>query len=267
VPGVGDGARETRLARLRERALRVDGDPRLVGALRAVRRRLPGDDRLGDGLSLRGERPVDVVARNMSALTEGRRSAAHEAGLGALQVWQAVSERAGRGRGEADVAILFTDLVGFSSWALEAGDEPAVELLRTVARATERAVAAQDGRVVKQLGDGAMAVFAEPHEAALAALDALDRLEAVEVGGHRPLLRAGVHHGRPRTLGGDFLGVDVNVAARVMEAAKGGRLLASERTAAALDGETFEVGRARRLKAPGAPADLRVCEVRRRATL
>ena len=50
-----------------------------------------------------------------------------ELGLGALQAWQALSEAQRRGRGRVDVAILFTDLVGFSSWALEAGDDAALD--------------------------------------------------------------------------------------------------------------------------------------------
>ena len=30
-------------------------------------------------------------------------------------------------------------------------------------------------------------------------------------------MRAGIHTGRPQRIGGDWLGVDVNIAARVME--------------------------------------------------
>ena len=43
--------------------------------------------------------------------------------MGALQVWQSLSEAQGRGHGDRDVAILFTDLVDFSDWVLEAGDD------------------------------------------------------------------------------------------------------------------------------------------------
>ena len=43
--------------------------------------------------------------------------------MGALQVWQSLSEAQGRGQGDREVAILFTDLVGFSDWVLEAGDD------------------------------------------------------------------------------------------------------------------------------------------------
>ena len=85
-----------------------------------------------------------------------------ELGLGALQVWQALSEAQGRGRGDAEVAILFTDLVDFSGWALDVGDEAALELLRKVGREEEDAICGRGGDVVKRMGDGLMAVFPDP---------------------------------------------------------------------------------------------------------
>ena len=85
-----------------------------------------------------------------------------ELGLGALQVWQALSEAQGRGRGDEEVAILFTDLVDFSDWALEVGDEAALDLLRKVGTEEEAAICGRDGEVVKRMGDGLMAVFADP---------------------------------------------------------------------------------------------------------
>src|SRR3954471_15983965 len=146
-----------RLARVRGAAVRADTQPRLLELARWLRRRLPGDDRFGDSLSTAGDAPVQVLARGVSALQPERESFAHEVGMGALQVWQALSEASGRGRGTSDVALLFTDLVGFSSWALKAGDEPAVELLREVGSALETAVAAREGGIVKRLGPGAVA--------------------------------------------------------------------------------------------------------------
>src|SRR5215207_3251087 len=118
--------------RFRRAALKVDTEPRLLRAARHLRRQLPGDERFGDPLSTAGDEPPQVLARRVSALQPDRPSLAHELGLGALQVWQSLSEASGRGRGDTDVALLFTDLVGFSSWALDAGDEAAVELLRAV---------------------------------------------------------------------------------------------------------------------------------------
>jgi adenylate cyclase len=74
-------------------------------------------------------------------------------------------------------------------------------------------------------------------------------------------MRFGVHCGRPRKLGGDYFGVDVNTAARIMAAAGPGELLVSETACGALNGERFQLGKPKRLKAPGAPADLRVVAV------
>ena len=99
----------------------------------------------------------------------------------------------------------------------------AVELLRQVAKAVEPCITTNGGRVVKRLGDGLTAVFDDPELAVAAALGALAAAADVAVGDHRAQIRAGVHLGRPRFIGGDYLGVDVNVAARVAAAAGPGR--------------------------------------------
>jgi adenylate cyclase len=254
-----------RLKRIREAAIQADSAPQLLAAARWLRKRLPGDARFGDPLSTSGAAPPEVLARQVAALQRTNRpSVAHELGLGALQVWQGLSEATGRGKGTEEVALLFTDLVGFSTWALEVGDEAAVELLREVGDAIEGAIADHDGAVVKHLGDGAMAVFERSGDAVAAALDARDRMEGIEVAGHQPRLRSGVHAGKPRKLGGDYLGVDVNIAARVVDAAKPQQVLVSEGTCEALDHERFDVGKAKKLKAPGAPKEFRVAQVERR---
>jgi adenylate cyclase len=181
--------------------------------------------------------------------------------LGALQAWQALSEAQGRGRGKVDLAILFTDIVGFSSWALDAGDEAALELLRQVATAEDAAISSHRGNLVKRLGDGAMAVFSSAEEAVQSALQAQGQVGRIEVHGHTPTLRAGVHLGRPRKVGRDYLGVDVNIAARIGETAKGGEVLVSQAARQTLDPETFKFGRNRRLRAAGAPSELSICRV------
>jgi adenylate cyclase len=66
---------------------------------------------------------------------------------------------------------------------------------------------------------------------------------------------------------GDFLGVDVNIAARVGDSAKGGEVLISESVREELDGRRFKFGPARELAAPGAPADLTVCSVKSKRSL
>jgi adenylate cyclase len=205
-----------------------------------------------------GNEPPHLIGQRLAAMTAERPSALREAGLSAIQVWQAMSEAQGRGLGDQEMAILFTDLVGFSNWALEAGDEMAVELLRRVGRALEPPIQAHNGKIVKRLGDGLMAVFAEAGQAVEAALEGFSELEQVEVAGHRPQLRSGVHVGRPRKLGGDYFGVDVNTAARVMQAAGPNELLISETARERVDGQRLGLSRRWRFKAKGAPKDLSV---------
>jgi adenylate cyclase len=245
-------------------AVRMDRDVRWIEMARRLRRRLPGDARFGDPLSTAGQAPVELLARGVTTW-RGEDSFVREIGLAGLQVWQSLSEAAGRGRGERELAILFTDLVGFSAWALKAGDAAALELLRAVDAATEGAVLAHQGRIVKRLGDGVMATFLSADAAVEAALDAQDAVRGIELDGYRPRIRAGVHYGRPRKLGGDYLGVDVNIAARVAEAAKAGELLASDAVLARLPDERLHTGRQRRLKAMGAPRELQVAAITRSA--
>jgi adenylate cyclase len=252
-----------RLARLRAAVFRLDGEPTLLSAARRIRRRLPGDEKFGDPLSTAGRAPVEVIARSVSAFQPGRESVAKELGLSALQVWQSLSEATGRGRGDLEMALLFTDLVGFSSWALHAGDAAVLELLREVGTAVEAVIGQHQGRIVKRLGDGLMATFLSAEEAVEAALDAQDAVRGIQVDGYSPRMRAGVHWGRPRMLGGDYLGVDVNVAARVTAAAKAEQVLVSDALLDRIDGDGVRTGRAKRLRADGAPSDLRVAQILR----
>lgn len=262
-PASASTAREGRGRRLRRFAVGVDTQPKLLTAAERLRRRLPGDERFGDTLSTAGTHPAEVVARGVSALQPDRRSLSQELGLAGLQVWQSLSEATGRGRGELELAILFTDLVGFSSWALGAGDAATLELLRQVGTALEAAVAGHGGRIVKRLGDGVMATFLAPRPAVDAALDAQDAIGGIDLNGHTPRMRAGIHWGSPRKLGGDYLGVDVNVAARVGAAAKAEQLLVSDSLLGRLELSDLETGRAKRLRAEGAPRNLQVVSVSR----
>jgi len=219
----------------------LDRHPGTVGLLRRFRRAMPGDSGFGDPLSVAGADGPSTVARLADRLFDEQPRASREAGLGVLQLWQSLAERVGRGHGEREVTLLFTDLVGFSSWALRVGDEQALQLLREVAAAVEPPMLARRGRVVKRLGDGVMAVFPSPQLAFDAAVAARERLAQVPTDGYRLRLRAGVHTGRPRAIGGDYLGVDVNVAARLVEKASADEILVSERALAGLDSDRISL--------------------------
>jgi adenylate cyclase len=257
-----EAARESTIAKLAAALKRTDEKPRLLMAAKLARELLPGDSGYGDPLSTGGTQPSQQLGRRLSALTAERPSLLGEIGLSALQVWDSISAQ-GADRGQRELAILFTDLVDFSDWSLRAGDTMAVELLRDVGAAIEPAVAAHDGIVVKRLGDGLMAAFDDPANAVTAALEARDAIAEVEADGYRPQLRAGIHIGRPRRIGGDYLGTDVNIAARVAEAASGGEVLISESVSERLDEGAVKLKR-RRFKAKGAPSGLSVYAVEMR---
>jgi adenylate cyclase len=259
---VPSGPDENRAKRFLGAARRLNRQPKLLRAARQTRERLLGDEALVDHLSTARGRPSDLAAQQLVELRGEQHGILGEVGLTALQAWQRLAESQDRGRGKVDVAILFTDLVGFSSWALEAGDEPALRLLREVAAAIEPPVTERQGEIVKRLGDGLMAAFWDAGSATEAAFAARERIASVEVGGFRPQLRTGIHLGRPRKVGGDYLGVDVNIAARLCDAAKPGEILVSDRVLLQLDPNRV-TSKNRRFRAKGAPKEVSAYAVRR----
>jgi class 3 adenylate cyclase len=214
-------------------------NPGIVAFLRRARRALPGDPDFGDPLSAAGVGGPSAAARAADRLLE-RDVASREVSLAGLQVWQALTERVSGKPANAELTLVFTDLVGFSAWALKVGDDATLKLLRRVAQVVEPPLLEAGGHIVKRMGDGTMAVFADPATAVRAVRNSLDAVRDVEVEGYTPRMRAGVHTGRPQRMGSDWLGVDVNIAARVMERAARGGLVVSQATMDRIPAEDFE---------------------------
>jgi adenylate cyclase len=249
--------------------------PGVVGLIRRARRALPGDPDFGDPLSTAGVGGPSAAARAADRLLQ-RDAASREVSLAGLQVWQALTERVSGKPANREVTLVFTDLVGFSSWALKAGDDATLKLLRRVAQIVEPPLLEAGGHIVKRMGDGTMAVFADPATAVRAVRASVDAVKTVEVEGYTPRMRAGVHTGRPQQIGSDWLGVDVNIAARVMERATRGGLIVSQATMDRISDEDFQaLGlSAKRLrkqvfspKQDGVPADLAMYRVKTRREL
>lgn len=236
----------------------------LAKLARSARRILPGDSEFGDPLSTSGDEASQQLGRRIAEVSADRPSLLRELGLGTLQVYEALASGGWGEQGETELTVVFTDLVRFSDWALEAGDSAATEMLRNVDRSVTPVFEERRGRVVKRLGDGLMATFLEPADAVEAVLDAQASIAGIEVLGERPRMRAGAHHGLPRRVGRDFLGVDVNIAARVAQAAKAEELLVSGTVREGLSDERFKAKRKLRFRAKGAPKDLEVYAVCRR---
>jgi adenylate cyclase len=237
----------------------------LARLARGVRRILPGDSEFGDPMSTGGDQASQVLARRIAEISADRPSILRELGLGTLQVYEALASGGWSEPGETELTVVFTDLVRFSDWALDVGDTAATALLREVDGAITPVFGDHGGRVVKRLGDGLMATFLDPDQAVRAVLDAQGELAAVEVVGERPRMRAGAHHGIPRRVGRDYVGVDVNIAARVAQAARGDELLISGTVRERLPSEVgLRIKSKLRFRAKGAPSDLEVFSVTRK---
>jgi predicted ATPase/class 3 adenylate cyclase len=90
------------------------------------------------------------------------------------------------------------------------------------------AVEGSDGRVLKVMGDGLMAIFSSASDGVQACLEAQRRLQAEAWGETGPLrVRMGLHAGEAQPRAGDFYGPPVNRAARIMAAGHGGQVLLS----------------------------------------
>ena len=154
------------------------------------------------------------------------------------------------------VAVLFTDMVGFTTFSERSGEEAAFTLMQSLAKPMEDAVRAQGGAVQGFTGDGIMAVFGAPvaHEDAplRACRAALAILEWLNVGGGdlearhgiRPQLRIGVNtgpavvgqvHGAPDG-GATVMGDTVNLASRLQALAEPGSAVLSEATYRLVEG-------------------------------
>jgi adenylate cyclase len=116
--------------------------------------------------------------------------------------------------------VLFADLRGSTSLYETLGNAAATTVVTRNVDELSRIVRAHRGQVVKTLGDGLMAVFAEPVPAVRAAEkmhEAQGRLAAAA--GRRAALKlqVGVAHGEVVEVGGDCFGDAVNVAARLLD--------------------------------------------------
>jgi adenylate cyclase len=218
---------------------------------------MPGDASFGDPMSTTGGSPAHILGRRAWTLQDGRFSLLSELVLAALQIadWLEADVRGVASSDEQ--SVLFVDLQRFSRWALRAEEGEVAQLLRQVDALVTEAVEAHGGVVVKRLGDGAMAVFPDCELALEAAFEAIAAVQDVEVGSYQAVLRAGLHVGRPERIGTDYVGLVVNVAARLCEAAPGGGVLVSGAVSQRV-GDGWSVAHAPGIKLRGVPDEVSI---------
>ena len=130
------------------------------------------------------------------------------------------------------LTVLFTDLRDSTRLYREIGDAPAFGLVRNHFDVLLEAIAAEEGAIVKTIGDAVMAVFRRP-VSALRAIVRSQEVLASPPDGERPLrLKAAIHagHSIAVTLNErlDYFGTNINIAARLEKFSQGDDMIISD---------------------------------------
>jgi class 3 adenylate cyclase/tetratricopeptide (TPR) repeat protein len=123
-----------------------------------------------------------------------------------------------QGLPNANVAVLFTDIVGSTAYIDRFGNTAGVKRRVSHDKSVRRIAAVHGGRFIKSTGDGVLAEFPDAAKAVFAAIDL--QLEQVQHNQrlkkpHQFELRIGVAQGQVKRIGDDLCAHAVNLAARV----------------------------------------------------
>tara|TARA_Y100001937_G_scaffold61180_1_gene83645 strand:- start:20059 stop:21147 length:1089 start_codon:yes stop_codon:yes gene_type:complete len=145
---------------------------------------------------------------------------------------------------EREFTFLFADLVSYTSIAERTSPEAILEMLNTSIGAASSIILHNHGFVDKIMGDSIFAVFENPMNALLSAIEMqkqfnLLNLFRLKSGEEEISIRIGIHTGECilGSIGGDgfleltFIGDAVNTASRLEKACKPSAILVSEKTA------------------------------------
>jgi adenylate cyclase len=202
----------------------------------------------------RNPRAVQAAGKVVTKMVEAA-VRAREQGVGRMVMasiedftrW-ATEQRAAIGRmaaADGTVTIMFSDIEGSTALNASLGDSRWVRVLAAHDELVETYVEKYRGLIVKTQGDGHMVVFTTPQLALRAAWD-IQRAFGAKWNHSRELrrtpikVRIGLHSGTAIERGGDYLGQNVALAARVAAEADGGEILVTGGVAEACADE-FEV--------------------------
>ena len=134
------------------------------------------------------------------------------------------------------VTFLFTDIEGSTRLARTLGDRWP-DVLETHHRILREAIGTHNGIEIRTEGDAFFAVFASAVDAVAATAEAQDALAAYPWLEDAPVrVRMGLHTGEGRLSGGEYIGLDVHLAARVAATGHGGQVVLSPATHALVHG-------------------------------
>ncbi|MEO7453970.1 MAG: adenylate/guanylate cyclase domain-containing protein, partial [Fimbriimonadales bacterium] len=129
------------------------------------------------------------------------------------------------------VTLLFTDIEG-STKLWEAFSEGMRRALPRHDAIIKSAVQANNGNVFKNVGDGFFCVFQSPLDAVCAAVELQRSIHQTDWPVTELRVRCAVHTGTVESRGGDYFGIALSRAARMLGAGYGGQTLLSDSTRA-----------------------------------
>lgn len=177
--------------------------------------RLPDDFSYEDAVRRFRDQIAEMVAEAPSILGQLE--------IRPFDVLPAGGDSSSEDEGQVDLAVVFSDLEGFTAFTQSSGDASTRSMLTDHYDAVDAIVRSRGGRVLKTLGDGHMIRFDEPAASVMACVDLVELNDS-------PLpLRVGGHFGPVIPTGTDLLGHVVNVASRVADFAAGGQSLVTSR--------------------------------------
>lgn len=128
------------------------------------------------------------------------------------------------------LTVLFTDIVGSTGFFERNGDTAGLVMIHRHDQMAKQAIAQYDGKVIKMIGDSAMAEFPDPGSAVRAAVEIerqFFKLNTTLADDQRIQVRIGLHTGVGFHKGNDIFGDVVNVASKIVRRAAPAQILIS----------------------------------------
>jgi adenylate cyclase len=128
--------------------------------------------------------------------------------------------------------FVFADLAGFTALTEAHGDDEAIQIAVEFTDRVRRLLPEYEAEEVKTIGDELMIRVEDPAKAVHLGMRIVDELAFHG----SPPVRVGMHYGPATQRDGDWFGATVNLASRVVDAAKPGEVLLTAQTRQELDG-------------------------------
>ncbi len=164
----------------------------------------------------------------------------------------------------ANLAIVFTDIKGFTERTSQQTLEQNEKLLQVHAALLTPVFKGLGGRVVKSIGDAFLVTFESPTNAVLAGVAVQDRLwqhNQTAPAAERLDVRVAVNVGEVRVEGGDVFGEPVNIASRVEGIAEAGEVYFTEAVYLAMNKAEVPSAEVGQFELKGIPGKVRVYKV------